>query len=192
MTQVSESDRNEAKLNRIDVEKLVSTHYAKVYRFALSLARNEAEAADLTQQTYLILTSKGGQLKDLSKAKSWLFATLHREFLKRRRHTNRFIDIESSYEIVGDVTAVDANACRQVDAGLVMKSLGRVREVFRTPLALYYIGDLSYREIAEILDIPIGTVMARLFHGKAELRVELSVDPNLENAVIPLHNHDHA
>lgn len=177
------------KLNSTEVERLVNDHYEKLYRFAMSLARNEAEAADLTQQTYYILAEKGGQLRDLAKAKSWLFTTLYREFLKLRRHTSRHTDIESDEFRGAEFFTIDANAASRADASLVMNALGRVREVFRVPVALFYIDDLNYREIAEVLDVPIGTVMSRLSRGREELRVELANDLRIEKSagnVIPI------
>ena len=52
-----------------------------LYRFALSLSRQESDAADLTQQTFFLWASKGHQLRDQSKVKTWLFTSLYREFL---------------------------------------------------------------------------------------------------------------
>jgi len=157
------------------VEALVMEHYAGLYRFALSLARNEAEAADLTQQTCFHLASRGGQIRDLSKAKSWLFTTLRREFFAMRRQSGRFapIDEEASAEIPAP-DDVELETLARADAALVMDALGRVSEVFRMPLALFYLEDLSYREIAEILEVPVGTVMSRLSRGKSELRAGLA------------------
>ncbi len=162
------------KLKLKEVDRLVDEHYANLYRFALSLVRNEAEAADLTQQTYFILATKGGQLRDLSKAKSWLFTTLHREFLALKRRTNRFADIDPA-DVEEEVSfEADSAAVRNADASVVIEALGKVRETFRIPLALFYLEDLSYKEIADILDVPIGTVMSRLSRGKNELRACLS------------------
>src|SRR5216117_2004540 len=68
-----------------DFEQIVSQHYEPLYRFAFSLARTEADACDLTQQTFYIWATKGHRLRDRSKVKSWLFTILHREFLNIRR-----------------------------------------------------------------------------------------------------------
>ncbi len=163
------------KLSPSVLEHLVEEHYANLYRFALSLARNEAEAADLTQQTYFTLATRGGQIRDLKKAKAWLFTTLRREFFSMRQHSGRFtsMDEENAPEPVVSKTIGD-EAVRAADATIVMEALTKVREVFREPLALYYLEDLNYREIAEILEVPIGTVMSRLSRGKSELRGRLS------------------
>jgi DNA-directed RNA polymerase specialized sigma24 family protein len=77
-------------MSTMDFQQLVDRQYAPLFRFALSSTRSEAEAADLTQQTFFLWASKGDQLRDRSKAKSWLFTTCYREFLHRRRHEMRF------------------------------------------------------------------------------------------------------
>ena len=71
-----------------DFEALVHAYYRPLYQFALSLTGAEAQASDLTQQTFYIWATKGHQLRDGSKVKTWLFTTLHREFAKTfRRQT---------------------------------------------------------------------------------------------------------
>jgi RNA polymerase sigma-70 factor (ECF subfamily) len=61
-----------------------------------------------------------------------------------------------------------------MDAQLVMEALQEVEPVFREPLTLFYLQDFSYLEIAEVLSVPIGTVMSRLSRGKAHLRARLA------------------
>src|SRR5580692_10475439 len=77
-----------------DFESLVARYYEPLYRFAFSLARTEADACDLTQQTFYVWATKGHQLRDVSKVKTWLFTTLHREFLETRRRQSRFPHVE--------------------------------------------------------------------------------------------------
>ena len=77
-------------MNDASLDGLVERFYQSLYHFALSLARSEVVAADLTQETYYLWAAKGHQLRDKTKVKSWLFTTLHREFLRRQRHSTRF------------------------------------------------------------------------------------------------------
>src|SRR6059058_5816955 len=71
-------------------ETIVNEHYEPLFRFAMSLTRCESDAGDLTQHTFYVWATKGHQLRDRSKAKTWLFTTLHRAFLETRRRRSKF------------------------------------------------------------------------------------------------------
>lgn len=152
-----------------DFESIVDQYYQPLYRFALSLTRAESEAFDLTQQTFYLWATKGHQLRDKSKLKSWLFTTLHREFLGSRRRGSRFPHHEVS-SVEHQLPVVAPTVVREMDGATVMNTLLEVEELYRAPLMLFYLQDHSYKEIAEILDVPIGTVMSRLARGKDQLR----------------------
>jgi len=154
--------------------RLVEAHYAGLYRFALSLARNASDAGDLVQQTFFIWAKKGHMLREEGKAKTWLFTTLYREFLRIRRREARVTTMEELPEGGQEVTEVEADVVGKMDAALVLAALQEVAPGFREPLTLFYLQELSYLEIAEILDVPIGTVMSRLSRGKAQLRAVLA------------------
>lgn len=150
--------------------RLVDAHYAPLYRFALSLARNQADAGDLVQQTFYIWATKGHALREAAKAKTWLFTTLYREFLRGRRRDGRITSLDDLPPGGSEVAAEEVDRVARLDAAMVMTALQEVDEVFRAPLTLFYLEDLSYQEIATTLDVPIGTVMSRLSRGKAQLR----------------------
>jgi RNA polymerase sigma factor (sigma-70 family) len=153
----------------VDFEGLVDRYYQALYQFAFSLTRTEAEACDLTQQTFYIWAAKGHQLRDPAKVKTWLFTTLYREFLNAQRHRNRFPHVE--LEQAGhEIPSVSPAMVDQLDGATVVQALGRVDEPYRAPLALFYMEDHSYKEIAEILNVPIGTVQSRIARGKAQLQ----------------------
>lgn len=167
---------------RVEFEDLVNAHYAALYRFAMSLVRDEARAADLTQQTFYLWATRGHQLRDRSKAKSWLFTTLYREFLGTRRHLTRFpeVDFDSA---APELPATPARTTESADAAIALACLQQVDEVYRVPLTLFYLQEFAYKEIAEMLGIPIGTVMSRLSRGKAQLRELLSARSN--DSIVP-------
>ena len=154
--------------------ELVEAHYAALYRFALSLARNTSDASDLTQQTFFVWATKGESLRDTAKAKTWLFTTLYREFLRVRRRGGRISAIEDLPPGEKDPPDVEVDVVAKMDAQLVLAALQEIDEVFREPLTLFDLQDLSYVEIAEILGVPIGTVMSRLSRGKTHLRACLA------------------
>jgi RNA polymerase sigma-70 factor, ECF subfamily len=155
-----------------EFEQLVDSLYEALYRFAFSLTRNEADAADLTQDTFFTFAAKGTQLRDRSKAKSWLFTTLHRKFLGIKRHAVHFPKIELS-AAEGSLPSLSPEMVRAMDTATVLEAVWLVDELYRVPLVLHYFEEHSYREIAEILDVPMGTVMSRIARGKAELRDRL-------------------
>lgn len=154
--------------------RLVETYYAGLYRFALSLARNAGDASDLTQQTFFIWATKGHMLRDEAKAKTWLFTTLYREFLRLRRRDARTSALEDLPSAQQDPPDIDAGVINRMDAELVLDALQEVAPTFREPLTLFYLQALSYLEIAEVLAVPVGTVMSRLSRGKAQLRTVLA------------------
>ncbi|MBI5771217.1 MAG: RNA polymerase sigma factor [Verrucomicrobia bacterium] len=166
-------------------QQLIDTWYNPLYRFALSLARNGDDALDLTQQTFARWAEKGHTLRDKDRAKSWLFMVLYREFLDSRRLRQR--------EVLGEAeAALDKHAAAKpaagsgIDVASVVSALGSLDETFRAPVTLFYLESHSYKEIAEILDIPIGTVMSRIARGKEQLRTKLQLAAADSGKVIPM------
>ena len=157
---------------------LVDSYYQALFRFGVSLTRDADRAADLVQETFCIWAEKGDQLRDRSKAKTWLFTTLHREFLSQRRRAAKFSDQEIDEGTTAAMTAPEGDAERQMDGQRALDILGSLEETYRAPLALFYLQQHSYKEIAGILDIPIGTVMSRLSRGKEMLRKQMTAEPS--------------
>src|SRR4029077_1224219 len=110
-------------ITMIDFNGLVDSFYAALYRFALSLSRKESDAADFVQQTFYIWALKGHQLREESKVKTWLFMTLYREFLARRRHDDRFIDIVDGNTILAPPPLRPPPAVDALDAATVQDAL---------------------------------------------------------------------
>src|ERR1041384_3404505 len=127
-----------------DFEQIVSQHYEPLYRFAFSLSRTEADACDLTQQTFYIWAIKGHQLRDRSKVKSWLFTTLHREFLNTRNRAVCFPNVELRHAIE-DLPTIAPEIVNTLDAIRVLEFLDHVQEPYRAALILFYLEDYSYK-----------------------------------------------
>ncbi len=163
------------------VEALVGAHYDSLYRYAYRLSGSAADAEDLTQDTFGTALLRYGQLRDPSLAKAWLFQILRNKYLLRLRGEKRAKTVP--------LDSVDDPACRAgadpgagggeggefpVGPGELQAVLSELDEAFRTPLILYYFEDFSYREIAEQMGLPIGTVMSRLARAKVHLRNRLA------------------
>jgi RNA polymerase sigma-70 factor (ECF subfamily) len=154
-------------------EEAVNAYYEPLFRFALGLSRSEADAADLTQRAFERFAEKAGALRDRTKTKTWLFTTLYRDFLQQKRHSTRFPESElneSESAVFIELPRAEAAA----DANAALAALQTLDEPFRSALVLFYLEDQSYREIAEVLGVPIGTVMSRIARGKEMLRAQMS------------------
>jgi len=172
---MAHNDNDSRLATQQDFELLVSRYYSTLYQFAFSLTRNEDDACDLTQQTFYTWAHKGHQLRDASKVKTWLFTTLYHEFLEKRRRQVRFPHLELS-EVSQDMPNIAPATVNQLDSATVLQSLARLDETFQAPVALFYLEEHSYKEIAEILGIPLGTVKSRISRGIAQLQQMFSRD----------------
>jgi len=157
----------------LDFESVVARYYEPLFQFAFSLTRAEADACDLTQQTFYVWATKGHQLRDATKVKTWLFTTLHRAFLEGRRRQVRFPHYELE-EVPLDLPTLSPATVNQLDSAQVLHALAQVDEIYQAPVALFYLEDCSYKEIADILNVPIGTVKSRMARGIAQLQTILT------------------
>jgi RNA polymerase sigma factor (sigma-70 family) len=155
--------------NEVDFTSAVEQFHCPLFRFAVSLVRSESDAADLVQQTFLKLAENSHQIRDSSQIKCWLFTTLRREFLRTVRRRKKHPETEFIPDI-HDPPTTEPEPWRSLDTRIVLDALLRIDIKYRTIVELFYLSELSYREIAETLKIPIGTVMSRLSRGKEQLK----------------------
>lgn len=166
-----------ADAGRPPLEQLIREHYAAVYRFVRRLSGSEADAEDLTQQTFLAACRKREQLRDADRARSWLLTIARRCFLKSR---------EAMGESLPEPEAIPETPVLEnleLDEERLQAALGALPETYRTPVLLFYFEDMSYQEIADFLGAPLGTVMSRLARGKAFLRARLTGEDDPVGAV---------
>lgn len=104
--------------------------------------------------------------------KTWFFTTVYREFVKKVRHDHRLLEMNDDSKFV-DSPHVSPSAIAVLDAATVYDALNQLDDRYRGPVTLFYMRQCLYREICEILGIPIGTVMSRIARGKGELRKTL-------------------
>lgn len=149
---------------------LVDRHYALLYRYAYRLTGSEADAEDLTQQAFMTAQVKWDQLRDETCAKSWLFTIVRNAYLRQFRGPacipSCTLDDVAESPTAGETTDFDEEQLQNV--------LNDLPEEFRSPIILFYFQEFSYKEIAEHMQIPIGTVMSRLARAKAWLRQRLT------------------
>lgn len=158
-----------------------------LYRTALRMTKDPDEAADLVQETYIRALRFRHQFTPGTNLKAWLFRILTNTFInlyRRKRARPQFTDVEGLDEYVlynrmaelqspTSGTDPEREVLDSVMDGEVKQALDDLPEHFRTAVVLADIEGFSYREIAEILHIPIGTVMSRLHRGRRFLQRRL-------------------
>src|SRR5712671_3682487 len=133
---MSHTDESGGPSAGLDFASLVEQYYRSLYQFAYSLSQSEADACDLTQQTFYIWAKKGHQLRDVSKVKTWLFTTLHREFLESRRRATRFPHFDLD-QMANELPLISPARLNQLDSAQVVQALGRVEEIYQAPVTLF-------------------------------------------------------
>jgi len=159
-----------ATASRQGIASLVERHYESLYRYAYRLSGASTDAEDLTQEAFCKAQAQMGQLRDPERAKPWLFAILRNAYLHRARSDRAHRQV--SLDAVGDLPD-DPPEVPEIGSDQLQQALNELPEGFRTPVILFYFEDMSYRDIAEQMDLPIGTVMSRLARAKAHLRDRL-------------------
>jgi RNA polymerase sigma-70 factor, ECF subfamily len=155
-------------------------HINALYGYAMALTRNPSEAEDMVQETYLRALPAMSRLRHQSNIKGWLFKILRNIWLNqfRKRKTSpqiAEIDGESGpAELVDPGKQPDGAYVSKMDAARVREAIDRLPTEFREVILLREFEELSYREIAGLLDCPAGTVMSRLARARSKLRVILS------------------
>jgi RNA polymerase sigma-70 factor (ECF subfamily) len=154
----------------IDLASLIAEHHADVYRYAFRLSGVEADAEDLTQQTFLLAQQRLHQLRDPDRVRGWLFAIARSCYLKsqRKRIPLPAGTLELDVDEIPDHVGVN-----EIDSQLLQAAIDELPDEFKVVLVMFYFEDCSYKEIAAQLVIPIGTVMSRLGRAKGHLRRRL-------------------
>jgi RNA polymerase sigma-70 factor, ECF subfamily len=162
-------------------------HMGSLYTAALRKTRNPADAEDLVQETYLKAYRAYGTFKEGTNLKAWLYKILTNTFInsyrskKRRPEQTELDDVEDLYlyRRLGGLEAVTAGRSAEEEVmdhfteSDVKDALESLPEQFRMAVLLADVEGFSYKEIADILDIPIGTVMSRLHRGRRALQKAL-------------------
>ena len=157
---------------------MATQHLDSLYRTALRLTGRPQDAEDLVQETYLRAWRSLHTYRPGTNPKAWLFRILHNAHIDRYRASSRTVQTVDELEGQDPAFVIHETPESLVMSGLmdaeVKRALMEIPEVFRACLILADLEGFSYQEIADILGIPRGTVMSRLFRGRRAMRRALA------------------
>jgi len=158
---------------------------SQLYSAALRMTRNPADAEDVVQETFLKAFRAYDSFQEGTNLKAWLYRILTNTYINRYRKTQRRpSEVELGelqdlylYKRLGEASGASVSAEQAVLESFVdsdiKDALESLPEHFRLPVLLADVDGFAYKEIAEILDVPIGTVMSRLHRGRKALQQKL-------------------
>ena len=173
--------------DQADFAELAMPFMSGLYAAALRMTRNPTDAEDLVQETYLRAYRGFGGFKEGTNLKAWLYKILTNTYIniyrakKRRPDMETLDDVEDFYlyRRIGGLEAVDADRSPEAEVldaipeTAVTEAVEALPEQFRMAVLLADVEGFSYKEIADIMDVPIGTVMSRLHRGRKQLQRRL-------------------
>lgn len=166
-------------------EALAMPMFASLYNFARWLVTNQHDAEDLVQEAYLKALRNFGSFQPGTNFRGWMFKILKNTFLSsrtklERRMTVAMDDEEDGPELAVESTTPETLLIERSNRQLVQRAIDELPAHFREVLLLCEVEEMSYQEIAEVLSIPIGTVMSRLARARKAVRgfgAELGYEP---------------
>ena len=170
------------ELTRADFEIEALRWTQDVYRFALSMTRDEADADDIVQDTYLRAFRSWRTFAAGSDCRRWLFTICRNVFVRTRERAKNWVPLDTTDmdAVVADASAMSAWEQNEADHFMTVdinpaihRAVSRVPEPFRSAVVIVDLDDQSYEAAAAKLGVPIGTVRSRLFRGRRLLQEQL-------------------
>jgi len=161
--------------NKIDFEKVVLPHLAYLYKIAFFMVRgNKEDREDLVQETIIKAYKSFNQLDQIEKCKAWLASILYNTFInKYRREKENPVILRPEEEGLVYNDDPESKILEKLKYEELLMALDELPEEYRTVIIFSDMQDMSYKDITEVLGVPIGTVRSRLSRGRQLLREKL-------------------
>lgn len=177
---VYSTEVSKQRLPAATFEELAMPLFDQLYNFARWLTRDTAEAEDLVQETYAKALRGFSSFQQGTNFRAWMYRILRNSFLSSRTGLKITVPLseEDDEYIAADVSTPESLLIAQATRETVQQGLDQLPMHFREILLLCEAEEMSYQEIAETLNVPIGTVMSRLFRARKALRKILEQKPD--------------
>lgn len=149
-------------------------HRADLYRLAKWVVRDRDQAEDLVQETFVAALRSFHRFERGTNCRAWLVKIMYHTLSKRRRSEGRLRIVSDTEEQIAETVAFEPPTPQNITAEEVLDALKGLPHRFQEVVILSDVEDMTYKEIAEALSIPTGTVMSRLHRGRRLLRAELA------------------
>jgi RNA polymerase sigma-70 factor, ECF subfamily len=171
-------------------EELAMPLFDSLYNFARWIAHNPNDAEDLVQETYLKALRSFASFQPGTNFRAWIFQILRNSFLSscskvERRMTVGMDSEEDGLELAVDTETPETILMNRFNSQLVQRAIDDLPVHYRETLLLCEVEEMSYQEIAEILSVPIGTVMSRLARARKAVRETVHTNLRVSSALIP-------
>ncbi len=158
-----------------DFENEALPHLESLYRTARWIVSNDTEAEDLVQETLTQALNSFHRYERGTNCRAWMMKIMENLNLKRWRKLGQLKLVADTEEKIAETIAFEPSTPQNITDSEVLIALEKIPAQFRQIVLMADVEDFAYREIADILQIPIGTVMSRLHRGRKLLRAELAV-----------------
>jgi RNA polymerase sigma-70 factor (ECF subfamily) len=162
----------EEKWSEFELEAM--PHATDLYRVAMWLTRNQDEAEDLVQETMMQALKSFHRYESGTNCRAWLTTILYHLNSKRLQKLGRMTIVDDPDDLIFENIAFEPPISQRITDEFVIQSLKNLPEKFSQVVVLADVEEYSYKEVAAILGVPIGTVMSRLSRARKLLRVELA------------------
>jgi RNA polymerase sigma factor (sigma-70 family) len=174
-------------------EELAMPLFDSLYNFAGWLLRNQSNAEDLVQETYLKALRGFDSFQPGTNFRAWMFRILRNTFLSSRSTLDRRLTVEIDSEddvpvLPATSTTPESLLIERFQQNALRNAIDQLPDTFREVLLLSDVEDASYREISEILSIPVGTVMSRLARARKAVRESLLSSPGAPTPKVVSHH----
>ncbi|HUZ70790.1 MAG TPA: RNA polymerase sigma factor [Candidatus Saccharimonadales bacterium] len=170
-------DRNDAE----ELAEQIAALRPSLQRYARSLTGDEEEAADLTQAALAAALLSASSVRSRTNLRAWTFRILHNLHLNRRRSAARASRWLEAGGLDDDIVAANADPCpvehevlNRLEVNSVLAAFRELPRGYAIPLYLSAVEELSYAQVAKLLEVPVGTVMSRIYRGRRLLLARLS------------------